>query len=343
MELQDRMIMSMIQGFSTAYVLYTACELEVFDYLDCERQMTLANLSEALTIEEEILYRLLRPLIALQLIQVEQGVFSLTSLGKRLSKYAAQSLQGLVLFCGREGMPAWAKMYEAVKLHKLPYLLVDKKSIFAVHQEDTGKFSSFNRMMQIANAHLDLSPYFRQQTSSNKALTIMDIGGGTGDIIAKFLEFYPNAAGIILDLEHVADEARRNLTVHKVNERCAFTSGDFFRPLETQADLFILSRILHDWEDAKACKILKNVGAAMTEDATLLVIEKMLPQAVARDDLPLYLHDLYIWSMCGGKERTEAEFEKIFRDSGLVLKKKYKLAADEYVLEVARGYEEGIM
>ena len=342
MEVQERMIIMMAQSFTTSYLLYTACELELFDHLHhgeiYHGEMTVAKLSGQLALEEEMLYRLLRPLLALQLIQEENGLFFLTALGKRLSKHSENSLKDLILFCGRESMPCWAKLYEAVKLRTLPYLLVEKQSFFAAQQADDGKFSTFNSMMRNSSKNLNLSAYFEQQTDKGQIHAIVDIGGGAGDIMAKFLHFYHNATGIIVDLEHVRDEAQRNLVICNINQRCRFASGNFFEKLAVQADLFILSRILHDWDDERAGEILKNTSQAMTEDSRLLVIEKLMPDSIMRDCLPLYLNDLYIWSMCGGKERTEAEFIKIFRANGLVLDKKYQLTADEYVLEVKKRH-----
>lgn len=343
MELQDRMIVLMIQGFTTSYLLYTACELSLFDYLYHEK-MGLAKLSNASGVQDEILYRLLRPLIALQLIKVEGDVFCLTPLGEKLAKNAEHSLQGLVLFCGRESMECWSKLYEAVKGGNIPYMLVEKKAFFEAQQTDETKFSTFNSMMRNSSKNLDLFPYFGQKKNKNEVSKIVDIGGGAGDIIAKFLDFYSGATGVIIDLAHVKNEARQNLSLHNVNQRCKFEDGNFFESIDVQADLFILSRILHDWEDEKACAILRNIRKAMPDNSTLLVIEKIMPDAIVKDYLHLYMNDLYIWSMCGGKERTEEEFSAIFNTCGLVLRKKYKLPSDEYVLEVVKGYfEEGIL
>ncbi len=342
MDTQERMIMSMIQGFST-YLLYTACELKLFDYLYQEK-MNLTALSKETAVEEEMLYRLLRPLVGLRLLQEEKGHFSLTPLGARLAKDAHNSLQGLVLFCGRECMGCWSKMYEAIKLRTLPCLLIEKKPFFEAQQEDDRKFATFNAMMRNSTRNLDLLPYFKEQTSITAVRTIVDIGGGAGDNIARFLGFYPNADGLILDLKHVKNEARNNLHMYNLSERCKFAEGNFFEKINAKADLFILSRILHDWEDSKASKILTNTCHAMSANSTLLVIEKVLPNTLDSDDsVQLYMSDLYIWSMCGGKERTEAEFNRLFSQNGLVLKRKYKLPADEYVLELTKKYEEGMI
>ncbi len=343
MEIQDRMIMSMIQGFSTSYLLYTACELGIFDCL-YGGGMTLSKLSNELDTEEEVLYRLLRPLAAFNLVKEDKGVFYLASLGVKLSKHPEGSLKGLVLFCGRESMRCWSKMYEAVKLHSFPYMLVEGKPFFDAQQDDNAKFSDFNSVMRNSSKNLELSPYFEQQTNKGEALVIVDIGGGAGDIVSKFLGFYQNAGGIIFDLEHVKSEAQKNLESYSVNKRCEFKTGNFFREIDVKGDLFILSRILHDWEDEKACEILKNVRKAMPENSALLVIEKILPNTIEKDCLHLYMNDLYIWSVCGGKERTEEEFLNIFGKSGLMLEKKYKLTSDEYVLEVKKKhFEEGIL
>lgn len=71
MDIQGNMIRSTIQGFSTSYLLYTACELGIFDALYQERRHV-SLLAEELAIDEDILFRFMRPLVALKYVNEEK-------------------------------------------------------------------------------------------------------------------------------------------------------------------------------------------------------------------------------------------------------------------------------
>ena len=81
MDIQESMIRSTIQGFSTSYLLYTACELGIFDALFDERKhVTL--LAQELALDEEMLFRFMRPLVALKYMEEENNYFKLLPLGR---------------------------------------------------------------------------------------------------------------------------------------------------------------------------------------------------------------------------------------------------------------------
>lgn len=343
MELEENIIISKIQGYYTAYLMYISCELNIFDYLYNE-DMSINDLSEKINISRDKTYRLIRPLVANSFINEEDELLSLSRLGQKLSEYDEKSLKGFVLFNGRECMTCWSYMYEALSKNIYPFKLVSKNEFFDAQALDDGKFDNFNLMMRSSSKNMNLNPYLEQQYNKDDKLKIVDIGGGAGDIISKFLLYYHNSSGTIIDLEHVRKEAEENVSTHNLTNRCRFVSGDFFIELNIQGDIFILSRIIHDWEDGDAINILKNVKNNMDEHSRLLIIEKIIPEKIEKKNLYLYMSDLHIWSMCGGKERTENELIDICQESGLVLNKIYGLADFEYILEFQKDcYEEGVL
>ena len=89
-----------------------------------------------------------------------------------------------------------------------------------------------------------------------KGKRIVDIGGGTGAIMTQFLKHFRSASGTIMDLEFVKEKALQKLKENSLLERCEFVSGDFFKPFSISGDIFVLSRVLHDWNDEDSIKIL---------------------------------------------------------------------------------------
>ncbi|MGO5065965.1 methyltransferase [Clostridium sp. LCP25S3_F8] len=344
MRVQENIIMSMIQGFSASYLLYTACELDLFDKVKDGKN--LEELSCEMKVNKAVLYRIMRPLIALEFIKKDKEQYMLLPLGERLTGDAKDSLKGFVLFCGRQCMPDWEKLYEAVKNDDVPHNLVEEKDYFKAQEDNSNKFDTFNSMMSRASKNLLLDSYFDKTANRFEKYSIIDVGGGTGEIIAKFLNYYKNSNGTILDLKHVKNTAEKSIKKYKLQDRCKFKDVDFFKDLEVNGDIFILSRILHDWDDDDAIKILKNIQNCMEAESKLVIIEKLLPQKIEKRYANLFMTDLNIWAMCGGKEREIKEFKYILSECELEISKIYRLENDEYVIEakkLIREYEEGVL
>lgn len=345
MDIQDKMILSMIQGFSLSYFLYTSCELGIFETLLNEDQ-TLSELSERLYIRKDILLRLMNTLEAFGFVKIHDEKYSLQQLGKRLSEKNGKVMRELLLFSGRQCMPYWAKLYEAVHSGEAPYKLIEKQAYFDMQETNYQNYRTFNSMMSSNSEDLDLQPYFETEITPFRIKRIVDIGGGTGNILIKLLKFYKNSFGILLDLQFVETEAIRNLQNYNMENRVKFYSGNFFEPIDFSADIFVMSRILHDWSDEEAIQILKNVAQAMTENSRILIIEKIMPETPKRENTEMYMADLNMWVMCGGKERTLEEFKNLLQLSDLKVTRIIKLAGNESVLEVKKyiiNYQEGMI
>jgi len=149
----------------------------------------------------------------------------------------------------------------------------------------------------------------------NGAGTIVDIGGADGALLAQILAGAPSTTGVTFDLPHVIAEAQTNIEGHGLGDRLRAESGDFFEAVPSGADTYLLSIVLHDWDDERAGRILENVRTAAKPGATVIALEPVMPTG----DEPHMskMLDLTMLAMTGGLERTEDEHRQLFEGAGL--------------------------
>ena len=135
--------------------------------------------------------------------------------------------------------------------------------------------------------------------------TVVDVGGGSGLLLAKLLELHPGMRGIVFDLPAtVRDES-------SFGERLTFVEGSFFESVPL-GDAHILSTIIHDWDDESAQRILRVVRAAAGERLVLLeaVVE---PGNEPQGSKWL---DLLMLTIAAGRERTQGEWRSLLEAAG---------------------------
>jgi hypothetical protein len=143
--------------------------------------------------------------------------------------------------------------------------------------------------------------------------TIVDIGGGRGSQLAAILERTRGSRGVLFDLPHVIDGAAKTMT-----GRCELTAGDFFQAVPRDGDLYLLKKVIHNWDNERASIILNHCRNAMRKDGRVVLVEHMLS---GRNE-PAWskLLDLEMLVLLpGGRERSEADFKDLFASARLTL------------------------
>jgi hypothetical protein len=137
--------------------------------------------------------------------------------------------------------------------------------------------------------------------------TVVDVGGGNGSLLAALLDRRPGLRGIVFDLpETVRDEAA-------LGERIEFVAGDFFERVP-EGDVYVLSTILHDWDDEHATRILQTIRAAAKPDSRLLVIDSVVPPGNEPGGGKWL--DILMLALARGKERDERQWRELLAAGG---------------------------
>jgi hypothetical protein len=147
---------------------------------------------------------------------------------------------------------------------------------------------------------------------------VLDAGGGYGGAVSTLLRLHPGMRGAVIDLPYLAEDARAYLRKAGVADRCQFLPGDFFEELPSGYDCYLLKYIVHDWGDADALQILRTCAAAGGPDSHVILIERILPDALEEspDHQAIMQIDLAMMTT-GGKERTAQEYRSLLASAGL--------------------------
>lgn len=145
---------------------------------------------------------------------------------------------------------------------------------------------------------------------------IVDVGAADGALPASILAGAPDTTGVAFDLPHVVDEAAATLKGYGLGDRLTAEGGSFFESVPSGADTYLLSMVLHDWNDADATTLLTNVRAAAGPGARVRAFELVMPEG--GEPHMSKMIDLTMLGMLNGRERTDAEMRSLFEGAGFV-------------------------
>lgn len=298
-------------GFIPSQAVYVAAKLRVADLL-AERSRTAGELADAAGVRPDALYRLLR-LLAAYGIFVEQAdaTFS-NSEQSELLRDKPGSFRDFALVFGEHFYPAFGETLRMVETGEPAFETVFESpwdDYLAAHPEASTRF---NRFMA---AGKDALGEFLAADGWRGGETVVDVGGGNGALMQALLERRPDLQGVVFDLPHVAAEAEARISASIAADRCAVVAGDYFEGVPG-GDAYVLSHILHGWDDERARQILASVRRAIAKDGRLLVVDGV----VAPPNEPgAKLMDLLMLSV-GGRERTEDEWRALLAAGGFALR-----------------------
>lgn len=163
--------------------------------------------------------------------------------------------------------------------------------------------------------------------------TFLDVGGGTGGLVALVLREHPEIHGGILDLPSVIEQASVNFhaphgTYSDVGSRVSksnLVSGDFLKEVPA-FEVYTMKWCLHDWNDSKAISALRNIRKAIKVSAKsrLIVLESILTDGRS-GHLTGYADINMMTTAHNGQERTEDQFRSLAHKTGWELRKIYLL------------------
>jgi hypothetical protein len=330
-------MLQLIAGGWISRTIHVAIKLNLPDLLQHEPKSS-AELAHATKTHAPSLHRLLRTLAAIGVIEEDdEGLFRLCPLGATLCTDQPGSLRPWAEFAlGEVVCGSWDALLHSIRSGEVAFDHVYGVDVWehrSRNQEHALLFDAAMASSGAAAVRAVLASYSFQDVS-----TVVDVGGGDGSLLIALLEQYPRLRGILVDVPHVVEKATTRLARSGVSSRCEVVAGDAFDCLPDGTDIYVLSRVVHDWNDTEAIRLLTTCHRAMTKVSRLLLIERVLPVRAARSNaaMMLFASDLHMMVMNGGRERTEGEFASLLKAAGLQLNNVISTGSPMSLIECAR-------
>ena len=326
------LIAQLSTGYMGSACIQVASRLKIADLL-ADGPKPVQQLAIAAGANEDRLYRVLRVLASLGVFTESSGrTFALTPAAECLRSDVPNSFRNMALWMTSPfHFRTYSEILHSVKTGEITCDHFHGKPVFEYFPEHPEISELFNNAMTCMSEMV--TPALLEAYDFAGIHTLMDVAGGHGALLRAILNKRPEMRGILVDMEHVIDGAKQVPANQAVANRCRFQSADFFAELPAGADAIIMKHIIHDWDDDKALLILKNCRKALAgkPGAKILLVESVLPEG-NEPHLGKFI-DLEMFVFPGGRERTEAEFRRLFSQANLRLTRVVPMKSPLWVVE----------
>lgn len=323
-------MLQLITGFWLSQAIFVAAKLGIADLL-ADGPKSLSELAHRTATNEQALYRVLRALANVGIFAEQTPrQFCLTPLAEYLESDKAGSLRAYAIMSGEQ----WVWRSVGAMLHCVRTGESGFEHIFGDHPFEFYKTNP-------EAARISLESLTSRSASENNAVVsaydfgeakhIIDVGGGEGTLLAAILVATPKLHGVLFDVPRAAEVARQRLDAAGLRSRSEVLGGDFFRSVPTGGDLYLMKKIIHDWNDERALAILQNFRAVMPAHGRLLMIELIVPSG--NEPSFAKMLDLLMLTYLGGRERTEDEYSILLQSAGFRLRRVIPTASPVSLME----------
>lgn len=290
-------------SLATPMAIRVAATLGLADYLT-PKPRTARELASLLRVDADALDRLLRHLCTIGLLcSDDAGVYQLSPRGEPLQEGHASQLRARLTIEGAEGRADLSLMHllHTVRTGKAAYPEQYGQSFWGDLSVDDSIAKSFHRRMGMAVG--SVAPAIVAAYDWGSLSHVVDVGGGDGALLIAILRQYPDLSGTVVDLPVAVSIARRALVYAGLADRATAAVGSFFDQLPHGAGGYVLSAVIHNWDDEQARTILTNCSKAAGEGGRVFIIERIGPDGGS----PSTETDLRMAAYFGARERSLGE------------------------------------
>jgi acetylserotonin N-methyltransferase len=308
-------ILELIEAFRRSKAMFAAVSLGVFDFLE-RAPADAATMAAALRVESEPLERLLDACVGLTLLRKNGACYeNETAASTYLCRENERSLTGYILYSNDVLFPLWTHLEDAIREGTPRW-----KQAFGI---DGAIFDHFFRSEEAKQTFIKgmhglgilSSPKVVEAFDLSHFRKLVDLGGATGHLAIAACERHRKLRAAVFDLPQVIEGARIEVNKSTAAERIDLLAGNFFRDELPEADLFAMSRIVHDWSEDKVQTLLSKIYRRLPAGGGILLAEKLLNEEKT-GPTSAQLQSLNMLVCTEGKERTLGEYRRLLEDAG---------------------------
>src|SRR5258707_3311125 len=255
-------LIQMGTGGAVAQVVQIAAKIGLADHF-ADGPRSAGGLARPLDLHAPSLHRLMRTMASLGLLTESEGQrFSLTKLGEALKAAARGSARATLLMTGSSWVGSgFANLLHSLQTGRTGFEKAQGMPFFdylAQHPEAASVFSG-----AMVGLHGAEPPAVAAAYDFSTFKTVVDVGAASGNMLAAILGRHPKPRGVLFDRPHVVVDAAKLLNDNGVADRVTIEAGDFFQSVPSGGDAYVLSHILHDWDDDRCIPILGHCRKPM--------------------------------------------------------------------------------
>jgi hypothetical protein len=308
-------MLGLLSGFQASQALFAVAELGVATaLLDGPREVD--EIAAEVGADADTLGRIIRFLAQLGVFRTSGDTVEITDLGQTLADGPDGSLRSVARYFRQTHYAPFGSLLDTVRTGEPAATVYFGKPFFDWINENPELAELQNTAMAgfTQNARGDLLDIFDLPDGA----TVADIGGADGTLLVELLAERPERRGIVFDLPSTVPAARPTVLAAGLDDRVEIVAGDFFQSVPA-ADVYVLSAVLQDWDNAAALRILGNVAKAAPAGARLVVVDMVVPDGNAPH--PTKMIDITMLGMLGGRQRSGSEWRQLLADGGFALQR----------------------
>ncbi|ALV35897.1 methyltransferase [Streptomyces sp. CdTB01] len=325
-------LLGVMTGAWATQAVAAMAELRLADHLADHPGRTAEALAHLTGAHPDALRRLLRYLTTLGLLTSADGTYRLTETGRPLCTGGEFSLHPLALLYGGPFYDSFAGLTHSVRTGQEAFAHRHGQHHFPYFAERPRLGVLFHRAMAASAEMFTPVPHLVDFSGVRR---VIDVGGGNGALLARVLRAHGHVEGVLLERPEALEAARTHLAAQDLDGRCTFVTGDFTASVPDGGDVYLLSRVLHDWDDDRCLTILRRCARAMRPGSRLLVVERLLPEREGAWSTAV-AWDVHMLCNVGGRERTEAHYRHLLSEAGFTLRTSHDLPLQASLLHAER-------
>ncbi len=316
-------LMQIGSAFWQSRALYVATRLDIATALGDE-ELDADAIAIRVAAKGDATRRLLRLLAAIGVFQEKAPhVFRNNKVSAFLRTDNPKNVRAMILMHNSDSMsrPWCEHLEQGIREGVSPFRLTHGEDLFDYLDHHADFDSLFSEAMDSVEALTGDS--FATDFDWGRFERIIDVGGSRGTKSLAILKRHPNLTALVVDRPQVIAEAKHYWSMHNTNgtERLRFQAGDAFTTIplaQGEKDIYLLSALLHGFDDGICTTILRNVGYACGQTgARIALLEMVLPEVGA--DVAGASFDMQMFMGSRGRERTLREWAAVFANSGMEL------------------------